>query len=422
MIPLKTLTAPPRRKRSIRLDASALTASSEGKKCTLLSWRREGQVLVPAGGAEQVATLRGPCDALFYAGGYALVRGEDGAVTAYPGGQGYSFGTHLPLAAAAYAPYHGKQELYLSASDRLFRLYDNTYDVIAGAPGGTCIAVHRERLYLAGGNKLRYSAPLASGTWALTEEETGEIELSPAGGDILALIPFGSRLFVFRESEILLLRADANGLNFRFERAEFPGSPIAGSVQCTGTGVLFQTARGLAFLNENGSCKLSRTRCMATLLAESAAWEGRYYALAKNGEKDCVYVYDPAADEEFLLDIPATHLAGGSEGVYLVHGTALYRLTGSGFPQEEGTLALELDGSATDGTRRYLAGVTLLGQGNFTAEFAADGLTRRAEVAAGKFVRIMQLLRTGPLALTLKTSDEGAEIRALRLHFEEDAS
>ena len=420
MIPFKELVPPKRRERVMRFSADVL-ANSRVKKCVLLSLRREGEALVPAAGAERIATLRHTYEALFYAGGAVFAR-RAGAVDMFPGGQTFSLGEHVPLDAAAFAAYQGPLQYYLPASDRVFRLYGTSYDVLADAQGGTCIAVHRERLFLGKGCRLAYSAPLSSSKWDPAEEETGVIDFSPEDGDVLALASFDGKLYVFRENAVLALRADANGLNFRFDRVEFGGRPLPGTVRCTGAGIVFQTERGLAYFT-GSTCRIVRPVCMAELGTETAAWEGRYYALAQNGGKNCIYVYDPSADEEYLLDVPATHLAGGSEGVYFVHGTVLYRLTHAGYPLDggEGAVEMELEAGSENGGKRYLAAITVLGVGNFTAEFTADGRTQTVALQAGRRTRVMRLLRTDVLKCTLKTGDADAAVRAVELHFEEDA-
>ena len=423
MIPQKALCSPPRRERVMRIDADFLKQSSRVRDYALLSLRREGEALVPAAGAVKVADFTGTFTDMFYAGGAVFARRTDNVVARFPDNVSYSFGKNAVLGAAAYAPEHGETEYYLPAADRVYRLYGDTYEMMEQPAGGSCIAVHHERLFLAQGNKLCYSAPLSSEKWRLTEEDTGEIELSPVGGGILALCPFGGRLYVFRENEILAMRADANDLNFSFEKVAFDGLPIANTVQCVGGGIVFRTVRGLYFLT-GAACKFVHAPRMATLRAESASWQGKYYSLAEREGEMCIYVYDPAADEAYVLDVPASHVAGGTEGVYFVHGTSVYRLTGGGYPQTEagGALKATLDAASEAGKKRYLKAVTILGGGAFTAQFEADGIARTVQVKAGEKTRVMQLLRTGVLQFTLRTADAGAFLRTVLLHFEEDTA
>lgn len=288
---------------------------------------------------------------------------------------------------------------------------------------GSAGAIFRERLFLAQGSRLSYSAPLDPEKFALTEEDTGKIELSDAGGDILALIPHGDRLLVFRTHEILKLRADANDLNFSFSKVKFDGGEIlAGSIQSCGRLVVFRTQRGL-YTFDGDTCKRTDTDDEAITLvtpAVSGAHAGLYYARAKLNSAGYMFVFDPETEESYLVGADPVMIAGNAKGLWFGDGSMLLRAGEEGDSVfNYSLLACEFD--LTEKSSEYvLESVTVTGKGSFTLSVQAGSeQTKDYKIKAYEEAKLRRTLPLGKLRLNFHTFDEDVVISGVILRLRE---
>lgn len=284
-------------------------------------------------------------------------------------------------------------------------------------------AVFRERLYLAMGSRLSYSAPLAPEKFLPTEEDAGQIDLSDLGGDILALVPYGDRLLVFRSYEILKLRADANDLNFAFSKVKFDGGEIAaGSVQSCGRLVVFRTECGLWTFDGERCKRLEVEDESVTFLspAVSAAHGGRYYTRVKYNTSNCLLAVDPENGECFYVSVDPQMLAGNEKGLWFNSGGTLFHVGGSGSSAiNYSSLVCDIDLSAK-WAGYVLEGVTVGGQGSFTVTVQANGGTRKDyKATANEMTSFRHTLPTGRLFLNILTYSKDAAIREVVFHLRE---
>ena len=284
-------------------------------------------------------------------------------------------------------------------------------------------AIFRERLFLSEKSVLRYSAPLSPGKFDLLSEGSGEIPLSAVGGDILALLPYGDRLVLFRTHEILILRADANDYDFSFERVKFDGGEIReGSVQTTGRHILFQTERGL-YRMEGKRCKrveFSDEGILFPASAASASNGGRYFSAILLDGALCLLVYDPEKEDYFLSNAYPTMLAGNKKGVWMnIDGLLMRAEQGSGNgPLDTYLLYMELDRLNFSG--KVLEGVTVAGRGSFSVTVkGANAPEKEYAAEANERIPLRHTLPAGKLNLVVRAKGKEFSIRSVTLHLRE---
>ncbi|MBR7186174.1 MAG: hypothetical protein IKD43_01630 [Clostridia bacterium] len=425
MIPLKSLEVPDVDRAVMRLTPEYLKSSERVLKCDLFQLSEEGGAYVAAEGSVFVQTFVTDVARLFLSDTAVFGLSSDSLLKPYPDGTIIDF---YPRLVRAVVPYHSEEgELihYIVADGRTYSLRGQFFRAVTEDIGGRCAAVHRERIFLGGGNTIRYCAPFKSDEWEITQEETGRIDLTSSGGEILALISFNGNLFCFREHEILRIRADAAELNYRIERIPFDGGNVlANSVRDCGSHIVFFTTRGLAVC-DGTSCKIVRPTSDFTFPSgvHTGAWMGRYYAaVSVEGEGPCIYVYDPTHKSEHFVRAEATALAGGKDGLYYGHGTSLMRLTDRGFHEnsaKEARLAVEIEIAGGDGSARYLDGVTVFGKGNFKVQFATEAGSCCVYARGNAFTPLPRVLRGTRLLLSIQSKEQGVAIKSCNLHFRE---
>lgn len=417
MIPEKGALSYDVRRFFLRLTPEFVRTSESVLSCTLNQLEEkdgkwiaaEGSALVSSGVTAQRLFL--PEGGVFAAEGNAL--------TAYPTGEEFLLPS-VPRAVLSYDRFKEKRKFYAVTETGVYLLEGGTARQV-GSSGGKCAAVLGERLYIASGNLLNYTAPLEPENWELSEDG-GRIVLTENGGDIVALVPFGGRLYLFREHEILRLRADAGDLNFRFERVPFDGgTPVAGSAAETGGSVLFVTERGL-FRFDGASFRLVYSPKEGESFTGTGAggWNGKYYAGFSSGGSDCIFVYDTEAGAH-LVRTAANALAAGRDGVYFLLGSRLLRLSGRKFPLY-GTYESSLD--CTFVLRRYgepcfFEGITVGGSGEFRVGFSSEWGSADVYAKAGVRSPFPKVLRGGRVHLTVRSPSPESVIDEIVLHMRE---
>ncbi len=283
-------------------------------------------------------------------------------------------------------------------------------------------AIFRERLFLADGNLLTYSAPLKTGDFDLKKEDTGKIRLSDVGGDVLALVPYGRRLALFRTREILLLTADANDLYFAFERLKFDGGEVLeGSVGGCGDTVLFRTEKGL-FRLDGEKCtrvEIADSGVVFPIPAIAAAGGGEYYSAVKVGGVGYIFVYDPAKGKYYLTPINTKMIGGGAKGVYIEADKTLLHVGGEGYSIFDYSV-LTLDLAFPERAAKYvLEGISVAGKGNFTLSVIRGLLSDDYKIAAYEVTHLRHTLPLGSMRLVFHTFDTDVCIRGIVLHLRE---
>lgn len=143
-----------------------------------------------------------------------------------------------------------------------------------------------ERLWIYADGKLRFSAPLHYESFADAKNGGGEIALPDGRGEILALIPFDNRIYLFRERGIQKL--DVRGEQTDFEITDFPffGERILkNTIACGEECVYFCTEAGMYRLADGGVSAFNDAYFAKYKLRpiKGAYAEGAYHLLAESG-------------------------------------------------------------------------------------------------------------------------------------------
>lgn len=347
------------------------------------------------------------------AGNYTSGIAKDGWIflkndeESYAANRGTSYGLPDPLNDfVVYYDEAGAGTVYFFTSKELYHL-NLTRDMLLrdSDMGASFAAYHHERVFLARGSKLLYSAPFAPTDFSEDSKDVGSISFEATAGDILALRSFKGYLFLFRKKEIIRLKADAYDGEFRAERIPYDGGEIyAGTVQDCGSFLGFLTERGVLALN-GSSCRLiGAAEGDYVLKAITAGGPGKYYAAVTKGDASYIRVFTEGG--AYFLDTPAEVLAGDSKGTYFGHGGRVYRLTEDP-AGGTGEISFDVD-LLYGGYARALEGVTVRGEGKFTVIAETENGSSECETDAGKRVGFARPLIGKRAHITLKSEGRAA--------------
>ena len=401
---LQTPALTPKR---VRVKPSLFSEASGKTAAFALNFKARGSMLYSVGGRKFCKQLPAGASKLFTA--------EDGTLFVWTGSALVAGGNTFPLSEAplevlSFSGEAGK-EYYALTSSGLVCLGEG---LVSGAPAGSTAAFFGERLFIASGETLFYSAPLAPKDWSQSADGAGSVVLPSAGGNILKLLPDRGRLLLFRERGVTALSAPCavEGL-------------MPSSVARCGSRVLFCSKEGIFSLKGETFSRLSgcgeqRIAFQRGVTAVSAG--ERYYAAVtlKDGEK-CILELE--GEGAALYRLEAESLAGGKFR-FLKEGS-LYALDEKAAGDKEAVLELPL---STFGLFkvRYLNALLIEGEGLFRAELRAEPCAgapmpapRFVSGRAGEEVRLNPPMRGSAFALKVRFLSAGAKLSAVTLTLRE---
>lgn len=397
----------------------SLFAEASGKTAAFaLNFKARGSAICSVGGRKFCEQLPAGASKLFTA--------EDGTLFVWTGSALIAGGNTFPLAEAPLEvlSFSGEagREYYALTSSGLVCLGEGA---VPGAPAGSAAAFFGERLFIASGETLFYSAPLAPKDWVQSADGSGSVVLPSAGGNILKLVPDRGRLLLFRERGVTALSAPGDFLGFEAE--ELPCAVeglMPSSVARCGSRVLFCSKEGIFSLKGETLSRLSGcAERIAFKRGVSAVSSGeRYYAAVtlRDGEK-CILELD--GEGAALYRLEAESLAGGKFR-FLKEGS-LYALDEEAAGEQEAVLEFPL---STFGLFevRYLDGLLVEGEGLFRAELRAEPCAGAPKPAprfvlgrAGEEVRLIPPMRGGAFALRVRFLSARAKLSAVTLALRE---
>lgn len=413
---LQTPALTPKR---VRVRPSLFSEASGKTAAFALNFKARGSALYSVGGRKFCKQLPAGASKLFCT--------EDGTLFVWTGSALIAGGNTFPLSEAplevrSFSGEAGK-EYYALTSSGLVCLGEGA---VSGAPAGSAAAFFGERLFIASGETLFYSAPLAPKDWTQSADGAGSVVLPSVGGNILKLLPDRGRLLLFRERGVTALSAPGDFLGFEAE--ELPCAVeglMPSSVARCGSRVLFCSKEGIFSLKGETLSRLSgcgeeRIAFSRGVTAVSAG--ERYYAAVtlKDGEKCILEIEGEGAA---LYRLEAESLAGGKFR-FLKEGS-LYALDEKAAGDKEAVLELPL---STFGLFkvRYLNALLIEGEGLFRAELRAEPCAgapmpapRFVRGRAGEEVRLNPPMRGSAFALKVRFFSAGAKLSAVTLTLRE---
>lgn len=420
MIPDKTLEIPAFTRRSVRRKLALNGEESGAVSVRALHMRKDGEGLTVAEGCEKICTLPDGFSQAVSARGHGMrlfARGEN-ALCDFKDGTEYTFPS-APRDVLCFLDENGEECYFAVTKDGVFALANGEARTV-GADGGTCAAVHYERIFTADGCRISYSNPLAPEDWTGSVQGAGFVDLPSEGGDAVALVSFRERLYLFRGHGITRLRALGDTLSLKAETVPFVcGNILSGSVQNCGGYVLFFTENGLYSFNGT-SCSLM-DGCGAsyidlTMPLSSAVYDGNYAcAVTLKGGERAIFCADPIQRTGYFLRYEAESLACGADGLYFACEGALCRLTPRGLPPlKECLVQTEYSLLGLSDADKYLDCVTVEGVGEFWVEAKAEcGAPSYAHGRAGGRLRFSRPVHGNAFALTLRSHSENAYVAAV---------
>ena len=408
-----TLRTPALTRKRVRLSPSLFGKKSGKTAVFALGMKESGGALVPAGGRKFLKELPAGASKLFCT--------EDGTLFVWTGSALVADGNTFPLPEAplevlSFSGEAGK-EYYALISSGLVCLGEGT---IPGAPGGCAAALFGERLFIASGETLFYSAPLAPKDWTQSADGAGSVVLPSAGGDILKLVPYRGRLLLFRERGITALAAPGDFLGFEAEELPCAFSELLpSSVARCGSRVLFCAKEGIFSLRGETAERLSgcgEERISFGDGAVAVAAGETYYAAVtmKDGEKCILAIGEEGA---VFYRLEAESLAGGSTFRYLCGGS-LYAPDVCAAGEREPVLWIA-PSSFGISEMRYLDRLFVEGEGLFRAELSTGRGASFVSGRAGEEVRLIPPLRGSAASLKLRFLSDRTRVLSITLEFRE---
>ncbi len=424
MIREKEIKVPAVKGKTLRITPSYLKSSERVTRFAPIGLCEENGKLVAAEGTEDVGTMSATALSLNAVRGELLWRTDETTFYRHSDGMILGIGFTADDVLSYSDPSGVLATLFVGAEKTMLIRGIAVKDLTPAVGTGSCAAIHHERIFVGKGNTLTYSAPLDPENGE--SSRAGSIDLPVTGGEIVALLSFGERLYVFRSRELLRLRADANDLNFSFERVHLSyGGLRKGTLRPCGREFVFAAARHLVVGDGSTFRYLPFSRFGITFPddAQTGQSDGKYYALVTTeGGQRRIFIYDPAGDTYHFLDVDADLLSGAGEGIYFRHGTRLCRLTPKNLSEGKpcGSLEGELGMSDDGGKERRIDAVSVTGRGNFRLTLETDKGRSELSLAAGRRARLAHVLRGNFLQFTLQAEDPACEIAALELYFREE--
>lgn len=302
----------------------------------------------------------------------------------------------------------GREITVALSAARTYQLKDNVPYVVAGNIGGSCMCFFRDRIFIGSGMRLNYSEALFYDKMNdFSTQCSGYIDLLEDGkGNILETVPYGDKLYLFREKGITEFTGYGDTLEFRLK--EVPcgaGRIMEGSIANCGDKVYFFTDAGM-FAFDGSKASPVKAADTSRIDLESpvygAAVEGVYYVSAIVDGQRIFYRYDGRVGEGRYISVENEAIAPRGKDIYFLWQGALYILGTRALPPVRENCNLQFTFCPPDEKERdrYLEAVEVTGKylydvavtsENGSYSFSGNGKTRfqrplRGETFAVKIV------------------------------------
>lgn len=422
MILQKSLQTPSYTRRTVTRSLELFGEREGALSAAALHFRKRGNALALAEGTVSCAPLAEGA-ALIGAEGHGrdLFSYAGGTLTNVTKGTSYAL-SEKPASILAFLDELGEVLHFAVTETAVYSLSGTTARSVASAAGGVCACVHYERIFTAKGCRVSYSKPLIPEDWIRAVQDAGYVELPSAGGDVLDMVSYKEKLYLFRERGITQLRALGDTLNFKAVTMPYScGGLIAGSVKSCGEKVLFLTESGLYSFNGATCTRLTGYGASEIeSVGDCAQYDGRYYCVVRALGETCVFCADPEEKAGHFIRTAASSVAGG-DALYLSQN-GLYRLTGQGFPKDarEGVILIGRSMMGLSEGEKLLDTLTVEGEGSYTVEARSEKGVQTARGRAGESLRLAAPLRGNAFSLKLKTYSADAVVRKIVLSIREE--
>lgn len=287
-----------------------------------------------------------------------------------------------------------EREIIIALSEtRTYQLKNNVPYVVAPSVGGTCMCFFRDRMFIGSGMRLNYSEALYFDKMNdFATQKSGYIDLLEDGkGNIIETIPFGDKLYLFREKGITEFTGYGDTLGFRLKEVPCGAGRIKeGSIANCGDKVYFFTDAGMFAYDGSKTSPVKTADCSRIDLDSpifGAAVEGVYYVSAVVEGQRIFYRYDGRVEQGRYISVENEAIAARGKEIYFLWQGALYQLGTRALPPVRENCNLQFtffppDDKRRDGyleaievTGKYLYDVTVTSE-NGSYSFSGNGKTR----------------------------------------------
>ncbi len=411
-----------------RLDVSAISrrrifrtfplfAEADSGLCAKSSvgFRRRGNALVCAESAVQIATVS-PTARLFR-GNYTkrLFVYQNGSLYLLNGGNLQQIGQISALLdVKEFVGVTGEVELYLLTPQKLYKVSGGAVVEVDGE-GGSVLGVHYERLFVANGYEIRYSAPLDCDEWTLGVHLAGKLKLPRDSGEVVAMVSYRERLYLFRERGITELRANGDDLNMKATDIPFScGQILPKSVVNGGYYLYFCTENG--FYCFNGDSCVRRGGMFPFIHAsdvQATSFCGKYLVATVRNEGDRTLFCYGEEDGGYFIGVPAVCV---SEDACMDGEGNVYELTARGvFDKSKGCFyESEYSMIGLSNGKKRVESVTVEGEGRMKVRICSDeGEQATVEGRAGKPFTLPRYVNGNAFSVKISTFDERVRISGI---------
>ncbi len=318
----------------------------------------------------------------------------------------------------------GTERRYCVMTENVSRIMQGLTSQNGKGMGGTCCAVHAERIFTAKNFRVRYTDAVEPDVWTEGRGKGGFIDLPTDAGNILAMQSYKDKLYLFRERGITQLRVLGDELNFKALHLPFGAGVIKEeSVAPCGDQICFFTERGLYAFNGGTASRVENARTDEidlTAPVKAVSAHGKFYALVtlKEGRKS-LYCVEPEGMDPHFIECGAEDIAAGFEFRFKRNGK-MYALSEKGLPGGD-ACAMDAEGIAfTIGDEKFLDAVAIEGEGNFTVTVTTGTSERTVTGGAGTVLKLRSPLRGNGFSLHIGVNSENARFHAVLLRFKEE--
>ncbi len=386
--------------------------------------RPQGGVLVCAEGSERLGAV--PAGSRLFRGQFTGKRYVYANQTLYEkiNGELQEIGEFHGLNTLLEVPEeNGSNGLYLLSDSGIYKAQASGIEILY-AQGGAACCFHYERIFIAEGNRLAFSAPLDFDTWIEDARACGYVDLPSEQGNPLALLTYKEKIYLFRERGIMQIRALGDSLNFKATNIPFVCAGILpNSIVNCGRDVYFCAESGLYRFN-GGYCEL----VMAGLPFNASAgvravrYGGGYLAaVTLEGGERAIFCYT-REEGGYLICAPAVELLS-EEGIFADENGTLFALTRRGFHgrRRECVFESELSMLGLSVGNKRLQALAVEGEGAFTVTVRSDeGERCSASGRAGERIRLPRAVKGNAFSVKIASRDEGIRLSGITFELYEE--
>lgn len=292
---------------------------------------------------------------------------------------------------------------------------DGVGPFVSALSSGGPMCFCRDRLFVAAGSDIFYSAPLDPADFTESIDEGGCVRFPAEAGEIVALGALEDRVYAFRRRGIFRLRAAGAGRDFEEETPGYGGGEILGASGGTPDARIYLLAKDGMYAFDGREA----VRIFGDVPLSPAEGEVRFGRTGKNtvmfyraqSGEDRLFVFDGEAESGYFSSLPCGAFSPTAEGILCDGGgRARAIVPGGELPSGEYVFTAETDFGVSG--RKFWKELRLEGEGSCRVEAESAGEKRRFTADLGGGARLFPKLSGERFSLRISLSAGAAVKRA----------